>query len=313
MKKVMKRIGIVLGIIVGIIVLIFLGIFIKNKIQLTREAKKIDPVGEKITVNDQKMNIQIYGDKKETIVLLPGFMTTSPIIDFKPLTDELKKDFRVVVVEPFGYGLSDDTTKERSVENLTKEIHTALKSKGIDDYTLMAHSISGIYSLEYIKKYPKEVNAFIGIDSSLPSQGNADDNGEAMIKFLSSSGLYRVLATVSPDLLSVPEDLDNKLAEQYKYISFKNIGSTATINEAKSMPENFSKTKGIDYPKNFPVLYLLATESTDPDPSWEKIHQEMIEGNKQAELKILEGDHYLHHTKAKEIAEDTKQFLTHNK
>ncbi|MDT2849665.1 hypothetical protein P7H60_10985 [Vagococcus carniphilus] len=133
-----------------------------------------------------------------------------------------------------------------------------------------------------------------------------------MIKFLSHSGLYRVLATASPDLLNTP-DVDNKLAEQYKYISFKNIGSTATINEAKSMPENFAKTKEISYPKNFPVLYLLATESTDPDPSWEKIHQEMIEGNKQAELRILEGDHYLHHTKAKEIAEDTKQFLTHNK
>ncbi|MDT2813560.1 hypothetical protein [Vagococcus carniphilus] len=41
----------------------------------------------------KKMNIQIYGDKKETLVSLPGFMTTSPIIDFKPLTDELKKDF----------------------------------------------------------------------------------------------------------------------------------------------------------------------------------------------------------------------------
>ncbi|MDT2813559.1 hypothetical protein [Vagococcus carniphilus] len=54
MKKVMKRIGIVLGIIVGIIVLIFLGLFINNKIQLAREAKKIDPVGEKVTVNDQK-------------------------------------------------------------------------------------------------------------------------------------------------------------------------------------------------------------------------------------------------------------------
>ncbi|MDT2834793.1 alpha/beta hydrolase [Vagococcus carniphilus] len=312
MKKVMKRIGIVLGIIVGIIVLIFLGLFINNKIQLAREAKKIDSVGEKITVNDQKMNIQIYGDKKETLVLLPGFMTTSPIIDFKPLTDELKKNFRVVVVEPFGYGLSDDTTRERSVENLTDEIHTALKNKGIGDYTLMAHSISGIYSLEYIKKYRKEVNAFIGIDSSLPSQGNADGNGESMIKFLSHSGLYRILATASPDLLNTP-DVDNKLAEQYKYISLKNIGSTATINEAKSMPENFAKTKGIAYPKNFPVLYLLATESTDPDPSWEKIHQEMMEGNKQAELRILEGDHYLHHTKAKEIAEDTKQFLTHNK
>ena len=63
------------------------------------------------------------------------------------------------------------------------------------------------------------------------------------------------------------------------------------------------------YPKELPVLYLLASESTDSDPNWLSIHEEMVKESKKAEIKTLEGTHYLHHTKAKEITTETKKFL----
>jgi len=230
------------------------------------------------------------------------------VIDFTQLTEELAKDYQVVVVEPFGYGQSEDTKKERSVENLTKEIHTALSTLGIKEYHLMGHSISGVYSLEYIKEYPDEVKSFIGIDSSLPAQGDADNNQEGMVRFLGKSGLYRLLVNASPDLLNVPP-VSKEQQEQFKEISLKNIGSDATTHEGKSMAENFKKTEAINYPKNLPVLYFLASESVDPDDQWVPIHEKMIKNSEHSEIKIYEGSHYLHHTKAKEIANDVKAFL----
>ena len=73
------------------------------------------------------------------------------------------------MVEPFGYGLSDQTEKERSTANIVSEIHEALQSLHIDRYILMGHSISGIYRLDYVNKYADEVSAYVGLDSSVPA------------------------------------------------------------------------------------------------------------------------------------------------
>ncbi|WP_042198068.1 alpha/beta fold hydrolase [Paenibacillus camerounensis] len=308
MRKTLKIAGIIVLSILIIIALFFAGIFINNKIQLGREEKKIVPYGESVVIDGKKMNIQIFGNGSKTIVLLPGYMTAAPIIDFKQLIDELEQQYRVIAIEPFGYGLSDDTDKERSVENLTEEIHEVLVEQGINKYTIMAHSISGVYSLEYIKKYPLEVEAFIGIDSSLPSQGDAADNGVETIELLSKSGLFRLLSNMNADILNIP-DVGAELGGQYTYLSLKNIGSKATMNEGKAMLENFNKTADIQYPKNLPVLYFLATESTEPDDNWLKIHQDMVKNSERSAIEIIEGGHYLHHTQAKQLAEFTASFL----
>ncbi|MNW31658.1 putative aminoacrylate hydrolase RutD [compost metagenome] len=308
MKKTLKITGIILLSILIIIVLFFAGVFINNKIQLSREEKKIASYGETVAIDGENMNFQISGTGEKTIVLLPGYMTAAPIIDFKQLISELEKNYRVIAIEPFGYGLSDDTEKERSVENITDEIHEVLVKQGIKKYTIMGHSITGVYSLEYIKKYPNEVEAFIGIDSSLPSQGGADDNIAGAIELLSKSGLYRVLSNMNTDMLNIP-DVGDKLAEQYKYLSLKNIGSKATMNEGKSMLENFNKTAEIQYPKSLPVMYFLATESTDSNDNWLRIHQDMVKNSDKSAIQIIEGGHYLHHTKSKELAELTASFL----
>ncbi|WP_322923543.1 alpha/beta hydrolase [Paenibacillus campi] len=70
----------------------------------------------------------------------------------------------MVVVEPFGYGLSDVTDRLRTVDNITNEIHSALQQLTIDHYVLIGHSIAGIYGLDYVNKYAQEVIAFAGIE-----------------------------------------------------------------------------------------------------------------------------------------------------
>ena len=309
MKKLGKIMGITVLIILSVILLFFAGVFINNKIQLKNEAKKIMPIENFVEIDGKKLSYKVSRKGDKIIVLLPGYMTASPIIDFKPLTDELEKDYQVVTIEPLGYGLSDDTDKKRSVENLTEEVHKVVEAEGLKNYILMGHSIFGVYSLNYIQTYPDEVEAFVGIDSSIPAQSGADDNQEGTISLLSKSGLFRLLSSASPDMLGTPAGIDAELQTQYKYLALRNIGSNATMNEAKIMPENFEKTKNMTYPKELPVLYLLASESTDSDPNWLSIHEEMVKESKKAEIKTLEGTHYLHHTKAKEITTETKKFL----
>jgi pimeloyl-ACP methyl ester carboxylesterase len=122
-----------------------------------------------VELDGENMHIYTKGEGENTFVLLSGLGTTAPVLDFEPLVNELAKENKVVVVEGFGYGWSDLTKKERTVENIVGEIRAALQLANIKGpYILMPHSISGIYSMYYANKYPEEVKAIIGIDPTLP-------------------------------------------------------------------------------------------------------------------------------------------------
>ncbi|MNG42100.1 hypothetical protein D3C84_1317480 [compost metagenome] len=56
-------------------------------------------------------------------------------------------------------------------------------------------------------------------------------------------------------------------------------------------------------------MYFLATESTDSNDNWLRIHQDMVKNSDKSAIQIIEGGHYLHHTKSKELAELTVSFL----
>ncbi|WP_339099598.1 hypothetical protein IGL98_001402 [Enterococcus sp. DIV0840] len=211
-------------------------------------------------------------------------------------------------MEPFGYGLSDDTDKVRPIENATSELHQALEQLNISSYHLVGHSISGVYSLAYINDYSNEVKSFIGIDSSLRTQGGADDNQGEVIKLLGQSGMYRLFFDVEPSFLNTPK-LSKKDTELFKYISLKNIGNKATLNEGEVMQENFDKVAELRYPAQLPVLYFLASESVEPDDKWGPIHEDMIKDSQKSEIEILEGSHYLHHTQSGKIVKTINDFL----
>ncbi|ORY27156.1 hypothetical protein LY90DRAFT_674414 [Neocallimastix californiae] len=85
-----------------------------------------------------KLNVDIKGEGNDkTIVVLTGLSAPSPVIFYKDITDILSTNFKVVTIEPFGYGLSDQVTEERTTENIVTEIHSCLEKLGIDRYYLL--------------------------------------------------------------------------------------------------------------------------------------------------------------------------------
>ena len=49
---------------------------------------------------------------------LSGSGTCSPILDFKSLYSLLRDDYRIVVVEKFGYGYSDIVDEDRNIQTI---------------------------------------------------------------------------------------------------------------------------------------------------------------------------------------------------
>ncbi|OPH53616.1 alpha/beta hydrolase [Paenibacillus ferrarius] len=310
MKKIGKIILKTLGIIAILLALFITIVFIYNVISSKVEQGKIETYGQLIPVDGKHMNVVMEGKGEETVVLLPGLGTVAPGIDFKPLIKELSPFYKVVVIEPFGYGLSDVTEKERSTANIVSEIHQDLQSLQIDRYILMGHSISGIYGIDYVNKYANEVSAFIGIDSSVPTQSGTDvEIPTQLIKLLQKSGFARLQVELSANPYdSLP--YDDKSKEQIKFLAYKNNANPSVLNEMKQVRSNFKEAEKLIFPKNLPVL-LFVQANVDPTimPNWIPLHEDQVKDSAHGKVILLEGGHNLHHTKSKELVESFREFM----
>ncbi|KEP25380.1 alpha/beta hydrolase [Bacillus zhangzhouensis] len=309
MKKLLRMMLIFIITIITVLVVFLASVYFVNLFSKEREKEKIESYGQMVPVDGKKMNVLIQGSGKETVVLLPGYGTASPVLDFMPLVNELSPYYRVVVIEPFGYGLSDDTDKVRTSQNIVDEIHECLQKLNIKKYTMMGHSISGIYGLEYVNQYEKEVTAFVGIDSSVPKQDTDDELPVSSLQLLDQSGFYRLLVKLNPEQLITPK-VDDKTKEQIKMLTFKNFLNESQASEAENFTNNFKSAERLQYPKELPVIFYLADQTEAETPSWKPMHEDLLKNSNHGKVVTFKGGHYLHHTKSKEIADDFRDFMS---
>ncbi|MNI39485.1 2-hydroxy-6-oxononadienedioate/2-hydroxy-6-oxononatrienedioate hydrolase [compost metagenome] len=309
--KIKRVLYILLKVIVAIVIAILLFITIVytvNKISSHSEQKRMEPYGQHVSVDGKQMNVFIQGQGEETVVILPGYGTAAPVLDFKPLISELISYYKVVVIEPFGYGLSDQTQKERSIANIVGEIHVALQSLHIDRYILMGHSISGLYSLGYVNQYPDEVRAFIGLDSSVPSlsEQKVDSSVTEQIKWFRNLGFARLQLKLSADPYEgLPYDEHTK--EQLNIMIHKNMYNTTQLNEAVSMYSNFKAAEQLTFPPNLPVLFFVQANHPVTD-QWIPEHGKQIAESVHGEMVLLDAGHYLYRSHPKEISKKIREF-----
>ena len=309
MKKPLRIALTTLGVLVAIPVLLVTTTAVVNVVATSAEAASITDYGQRVPVDGKQMNVVQSGDGDQTIVLLPGLGTAAPGLDFQPLIDELDDTYRVVAVEPFGTGLSDQTDTPRTAANITREVHEALQYLDVDRYVLMGHSIAGIYALTYSAAYADELIAFVGIDSSVPDQpGSAEPLPTGLISTLSTLGITRALTGIAPDpYLGLP--YDEQTIEQMKLLSSKNAAAPTLVNEMDNTPANFAAVSGATFPAQLPVLLFVRSNDTDV-AGWVALHEQQAASVTTGQVVALTGDHYLHHTLSPEIAAGTTEFLT---
>lgn len=244
-----------------------------------------------IPIENKTIRAYVKGSGDHTIVLLSGWSTEDPINDFNPLVEKLSDEYRVVVLEYFGYGSSSQTSTERSNKNIVEEIRTALAKLEIKPpYILMPHSMSGLYSLYYANHYPEEVEGIIGIDMSLPQK----------------------------QLERWPTNKD--FDEKAKISSPSNELNETMVNQWNKFRENSEELQDTKYSSTLPVLSFLATEQIESvndlikkgemKTSWEQMNRDMITNDAIQNIKILAGEHYLHHDQADQIAKLSKEFIS---
>ncbi|MBB4826410.1 pimeloyl-ACP methyl ester carboxylesterase [Sporosarcina luteola] len=316
-KKILYVFAWILGIIVGLNVIGFA----INKIFFSNELEAISPYGELVEVNNQNMHVYSMGQGEKTIVLLPGTGAPLPSADFGPLMRELSKEYKVVTVEYFGVGFSDETDTPRTNENYMEEIRTALSQADMKPpYVLMPHSVSGVYSEYYASKYPEEVSAIIMLDTSptvkIESKLYSFFYNPTILKIINGSskllqetGVTRITIGLQPSNHTVENGYTEKEIRDHQLFSYHVLNDTIH-NQMLHSDDNINEVNSIVFPSEVPVLKLIssyAQKEVKNGEEYQKDHLKRLGAN--VESQIIDGSHIFYQTNVKDITDATSTFL----
>ena len=270
----------------------------------------LQPYGRMLSINGKQLNVYQAGTGSD-LVLLPGFGDLSQYYSHYYLIQSLAEHYRVTVIEPFGRGWSEVTDSPRNLTNLNHEIHQALTQLDVTHYVMVAHSISGLYALDYVARFQGEVRGIIGIDSSTPLVRHRTKQTYSQLLTAKQAGKSPL-----PPLDYKQFGYSDALIQQYRLIADRQKYNANLLDEAKHLSDNISQAACLRFPAGLPVLHLLAEDSVlnfsqifgekhTKGKSWVKEHLALSENPADVRIKIIPGFHALalcsHHAMLPEI------------
>ena len=334
-KKAFRVLGIVILSFFAVVIVLMTALCIYHQCKLKKERNLIKHVaGQYVEVGGDNMNVYLEGEGDKTLVFLAGYGTPSPVFDFKPLYEKLSDKYRIVVIEKFGYGYSDEQEGERSLDVVVDQHREALKNLGLEGpFILTAHSAGGAEAIWWAQHYPEEVEAIIGLDCNIPEQYDAykiptDFNamkpqnmeecisGMATYDFFNYQiGLIRLMP-MPPAASS--RALTEEEREQYKALGYVMYckGSGATFQRETIMTEQAlgAMREYHDGPiPDIPTLLFVSDGSVmkqvmEPE-DWIRIHENYVSSLSNGKLIKLDCGHYVHAERPEKIANGMISFL----
>lgn len=302
--------------IVAVIVILILICFVYHRYRLNAEKKLREPLGQFVDINGNNMSIYVEGSGSRTLVFLSGGGTCSPILDFKSLYSLLRDDYRIVVVEKFGYGYSDIVDEDRNIQTILSETRLALNKAGIEGpYVLCPHSMSGIEALYWAQKYPDEIEAIIGLDMAVPEYYENMKINLALMKlgqYAADLGITRLIPTLAESDAIKHGTLTNDEKNRYRAIFYNRTATVTMINEAKSVKDNARIVAQNGVPQ-VPMLLFISdgTGGTGFDKeTWRRIQEKYISEVESGKYIELDCPHYVHDYEYGRISEEIKSFLS---
>ncbi len=264
--------------------------------------------GELVNVNGHKIHVYRCGNiNNPTLVFLSGSGTVAPVYDFKVLYQKLSDNFRIVVIEKFGYGYSDICESDSHIDTLVSIERQALENTGEKGpFILVPHSMGGLEAIRWKQRYPDEVKAIIGIDMSTPLTYNSwtAEDVEKRIRLMKTAAKFR-LASVLCQINN--RTLTHKEIKQHKLLRKRNAFNICYINEADEVLSNSKIVSSDEYIK-CPAL-LFSSNGKQTSKGWLENQRELAT-LMSAKLICYDCGHYIHHYKSDEMSDEIIRFVT---
>lgn len=268
-----KRIGkIIFRIILTIFVLFvifILGVFTFHIIKRNEEMALLTEKGyyNPVSVGNHSLNVAKFGNEngKHTIIAMAGLGSGEFSVSVRKATAEIEKNNLVVFPDRAGYGLSDGTDDEMTIEYIVEDYRAVLKNADIQPpYVLMPHSISGSYASYWVSKYPDEIEGIVFLDGTpLEEETFQDmpyhkvDFDDRFKSFLCQMGFSRfVLRQNHYSYPSYYSEEEQKLGDALMLMTWEKVNCAS---EDGCIAQNCKKAYNDIETNDVPKLYICAT------------------------------------------------------
>ena len=301
-------------IIVIVIVAFLILVYVNHRVQSKKEEKALTPMGQLVTVDGHDMCVYSGGTGDVTLVFLSGGGTCAPILDFQSLDSLLLDNYKVAVVERFGYGFSDVTDKSRRLDSVLEDTRQALKEAGCEaPYVLCPHSMSGLEALYWVQTYPDEVQAIIGLDMAVPEYYADMKVNMPMLKLTGAAariGLTRLIPGVWEGDAVKRGTLSDKEKETYQALFYRKTATETMLNEYQAVGENARMVAERPIPQIPMLLFVSNGTGTGFDTdTWRKIPEKYLADAEDGQIIMLDCPHYVQDYEYEKIAGDIEEFL----
>ena len=273
MKKIRKKIKVfILVLLVGMAAILIFS-KINHEVRKGAEKRELESAiqGQYVTTNEGKIFLGMMGKKEadETIVYMHGLGNSDAIVSTGPMFREFGNEYKIVVMDRPGNGLSQDTRQVQYIESIVQTYRETLAAVGQKaPYILLAHSISGIYATYWAQQYPEEIKAIIYLDAD-PAENYVRHKDEIeksisaskIENFVAETGLQRFLA--SKDSL-IGENCnyvyDEKEERERLLLMYQNTYSKAASSEMQNVCANAEKVVSGPEISKIPKLYICVSK-----------------------------------------------------
>lgn len=242
----------------------------------------------RIVVDNLMINYTDEG-KGSALICLHGWMHDTE--SYAMLTDELSNEYRLVALDLPNFGKSQESDDIYTLDDYGEFLASFIKKVGLEDYSLVGHSMGGQIIINAIAKgYVKPQKLIL-----IASAGIRDSKGvyKRSLKLFSKSLKHVIPKRIKKELYDkMGSDYNPDLSDIHKKI-INQVLSTDILQEAKAI--------------SIPTLLIYGSEDTST-PLWMgKKLNDTINGSK---LKVVQGgNHWVHQTSSGQVALYIKEFI----
>lgn len=197
-----------------------------------------------------------------------------------------------------------------------------IQKLGCNQYYLMPHSLSNLYSLYWANAYPQEVKGFIGIDLSVPKQSDEGPLPISMVtlnklvayfqKATNILGITRLCSIARPEnaiYVDTTYPYSERELEVFRILSMDFAYGKDIMNEIKHIEDNLESVRNRKLPENIPVLQFVSGDNCELMESWETLHKEVITETDKSKALWQDGGHCLHFERKQDVVEEVKEWM----
>ena len=264
---------------------------------------------EYVEIDNHRMHVFAAGDEnKPRLVLMSGSGTVAPMYDFKVLYEKLVGDYRIVVIEKFGYGYSDLYEGPCDIDSVIAFQREALDKAGEKGpYFLLPHSMSGLEAIRWKQKYPDEVKAIVGLDMAVPEfylhwkqeEINRRVRFMRRMRGLNDRGLLFWYPLSN-------RGLNRDEIKQQKLLRRRNAMNPCYENEARTVLEN-ARTVDAAGRIDCPIL-VFVSDGKQVSSGWID-HERRFAAETNAKAVYLNCGHYIHYYESERISQEIITFV----